>query len=102
MSEATEPVTLIATFRAADGQDSKISRLIAAYGEVVRNEPGNVSFEIYTDRDDGQAFVIIERYQSEQAFQQHLEGDEGKVFNDQLSPLVEGEGSELQFLRVAS
>jgi len=102
MSEETEPVTLIATFRAADGQDSTVARLIGAYGEVVRNEPGNIFFEIYTERDDSQAFVIIERYQNGQAFQQHLEGAEGKVFNEQLSPLVEGKGSELQFLRIAS
>ncbi len=99
MSKNTEPVTLIATFRAAAGQDSHV---ISAYGEVVRKEPGNIFFEIYTERDDRHAFVIIERYQNEQAFRKHLDGAEGTAFNLQLAPLVEGEGSELQFLRIAS
>ena len=102
MSENTEPVTLIATFRAVAGQDSHVFGLISAYGEVVRKEPGNIFFEIYTERDDRHAFVIIERYRNEQAFQRHLDGAEGTAFNLQLAPLVEGEGSELQFLRIAS
>lgn len=100
MSHETEPVTLIARFRALEGQESLASSLIGAYGEVVRSEPGNVFFDIYTDRDDDRAFVIIERYRNEQGFHDHLNGAAGKEFNAKLAPLVEGGGSELQFLRI--
>ena len=102
MSADTQPVTLIATFRAVQGQDSKILSLIGAYGEAVRAEPGNIFFDIYTEHHDGHAFVIIERYANQHAFEQHLGGDKGKEFNQQLAPLVEGEGSQLQFLRIAT
>jgi quinol monooxygenase YgiN len=102
MSADTEPVTLIATFRAIEGQDSKVLSLIGEYGLAVRAEPGNIFFDIYTEHDDGHAFVIVERYSNQHAFDQHLAGDEGKVFNQQLAPMVEGEGSQLQFLRIAT
>lgn len=102
MSHDSEAVTLIARFRALDGDESLASSLIGAYGEVVRSEPGNVFFDIYTDRDDDRSFVIIERYRNEQGFQDHLNGDAGKEFNAKLAPLVEGGGSELQFLRIVA
>lgn len=100
MSHESESVTLVARFRALDGQQSVASALIAAYGEIVRSEPGNVFFDIYTDRDDDRAFVIMERYRNEQGFHDHLNGAAGKEFNAKLAPLVEGGGSELQFLRI--
>lgn len=102
MTDDGEPVTLIARFRAADGQDTEVHRLITAYGNFVRREPGNVLFDIYTDRDDSHSFVIVEQYQDQQAFEDHLGGAEGKTFNKVLGPLVEGGGSKLQFLRGAS
>lgn len=101
MPEDSEPVTLIATFRTVDGQESRVMQLITAYGEIVRSEPGNIFFDIYTERNDNLAFVIIERYRDQGAFDQHLGGDAGKEFNRQLAPLIEGDGSELLFLRIA-
>lgn len=101
MSEEAGPITLIATFRALETHDSTIMGLINAYGKAVRKEPGNIFFDIYVDRDDRHEFVIIERYLNQQAFQQHLDGDAGKEFNERLAPLVEGGGSKLQFLRIA-
>jgi quinol monooxygenase YgiN len=102
MTHDTEPVTLIATFRAMEGHASTVMTLISAYGEVVRREEGNLVFEIYTERDDSHAFVIFERYRDEAAFQAHLAGAEGTEFNARLTPLVAGGGSTLQFLRPGS
>ena len=102
MSAEAENVTLVARFRAKNGQDLTVSRLITKYGEAVREEAGNIFFDIYTDREDSLAFVIIERYRDEAAFQAHLDGEKGKVFNQELGPLVEGSGSTLQFLRIVS
>ncbi len=100
MPGESEPITLIATFKALSGKGAQVHRLISAYGEVVRSEPGNVFFDIYTDSDDSHSFVIIERYLDQRAFDDHLGGEEGKAFNQVLGPLVEGGGSELQFLRL--
>lgn len=102
MAEQSEPVTLIATFRATSGQHETVLDLIGEYGKAVREEPGNIFFDIYTEQDDPHGFVIFEQYRDQNAFHEHLGGEKGQVFNQKLAPLVEGDGSELQFLRIAT
>ena len=99
MSSDNGEVNLIATFRAQAGQEEKVRDLIVGYGEAVREEPGNVFFHVYTDLGDAHDFVIIERYLDQAAFDAHLSAEKGKHFNVQLQELIEGAGSELQFLR---
>lgn len=101
MSESSSPVTLIATFRALEGQSDTVMGLITEYAKAVRKEPGNVFFDVYTESDDPLTFVVIERYASTEAFEDHLHAPKGEVFNGHLSPLVEGGGSSLQFLQPA-
>ena len=98
MSADHEEVNLVATFRAKAGHVDQVRDLIVNYGELVRAEPGNEFFEIYTDRDSHGDFVIVERYRDHAAFEQHLTAEVGKEFNRKLGPLIEGNGSELQFL----
>ena len=97
MSADTEPVTLIATFRAIEGQDSKVLSLIGEYGLAVRAEPGNIFFDIYTEHDDDHAFVIVERYSNQHAFDQHLAGDEGKVLTNNWPPWWKGKAPSFSF-----
>jgi len=98
MSSSTENINLVATFRAREGMADAVRALIVDYGHLVRAEPGNIFFEIYTDKDDPAAFVIIERYVDQAAFDAHLQAEVGKEFNRHLGPLIAGDGSELQFL----
>jgi quinol monooxygenase YgiN len=98
MAHAPDEINLIATFRAQPDAIDQVRDLIVGYGESVRQEPGNVFFEIYTDNSDPAAFVIVERYRNDEAFSAHLGTELGKEFNAKLSALIEGTGSELQFL----
>jgi len=98
MTTTDENINLVATFRAKAEAIDTVRDMIVAYGHVVRSEPGNIFFEIYTDVTDDAAFVIIERYENRQAFEAHLAGPEGAPFNAALGELIEGDGSELQFL----
>lgn len=93
-----DEINLIATFRAKEGHFEQVRDLIVAYGDVVRQEPGNVFFEIYSDANEARDFVIVERYLNKDAFDAHLSAEVGKEFNRNLGPLIEGDGSELQFL----
>ena len=99
MAEMALEVNLIATFRAKPGHFEDVRKLIVEYGDFVRLEPGNVFFEIYSDSSEEHEFVIVERYRDQAGFDAHLATQEGKVFNQALGPLIEGTGSELQFLR---
>ena len=99
MSDVAEEINLIAIFRARQGHAEDVRNLIVAYGDFVRSEPGNVFFEIYNDSADHHDFVIVERYHNQAGFDAHLGTAEGRAFNVALGPLIEGDGSELQFLR---
>lgn len=90
-------VDLIATIDVPDATLSAVLELLAEYAVVVRAEPGNQRFEMYTDR-DRPAVVIVERYRSEEAFQAHLDNPANATFNASLAGLLAGGGSTLQFL----
>ena len=92
-------VNLIAKFECRDGARDPVSALIGAYAEHVITSPGTQRFEVYTERDNPNQFVIIEQYRDEEAFQGHLADPENAVFNDRLGPLIAGDASELTFLQ---
>ena len=73
-------------------------KLIVDYGDFVRQEPEKVFFEIYSDSEEARQFVIVERYRDQEAFDAYLATQEGKAFNASLEPLIDGTGSQLQFL----
>lgn len=98
MSVSEKAINLIATFRAREDSRDEVARLIVEYGHVVRAEPGNERFEVYTDESAPRDFVIVERYRDQAAFDAHLSAEVGREFNRTLVPLIEGTGSELQFL----
>lgn len=98
MSTVSTAINLIATFRAKPGRAEDVRALIVDYGNSVREEPGNLFFHVYTDTDDPHDFVIVERYVDQAGFDAHLGTARGKEFNLALTPLIEGAGSELQFL----
>ena len=93
-------VSLIARFECRDGARGVVAGLIGAYSEHVNDPPGTVRFDVHTERDNPNQFVIIECYRDEDAFKAHLADSENAVFNDKLRPLISGDASELTFLEV--
>lgn len=93
-------VSLVARFECRDGARELVAGLIGAYSEHVNASPGTVRFEVYTERDNPNQFVVIECYRDEDAFKAHLADSENAVFNDKLRPLISGDASELTFLEV--
>lgn len=98
MTTVENDINLIATFRAQEGKADQVRDLIAGYAHIVREEPGNIFFEVYTAGADDSAFVIVERYADQAAFDAHLSAEVGQHLNLTLGALIEGSGSELQFL----
>ncbi len=60
-----------------------------------RQEPGNVTFAVYTKAEASRAYWIYEVYRDEDAFQAHLAAPYGAPFNAQLRDLIEEDGSVL-------
>lgn len=92
------PVTLHAQFTTTPEHAEEVGRLLAAYGDVVRAEPGNRTFAAYTLADDPTRFFVFEVYADQAAFEAHLRGEQGRVFNDALVPLILEPASVLTFL----
>lgn len=96
-------VDLIATFECVAGERAQVAALISDYARHVNDSPGTVRFDVYTQRDNPNQFVVIERYVDEAAFQAHLADPANGSFNAKLGPLIAGDASELTFLtRIAS
>ncbi|MGX1676145.1 putative quinol monooxygenase [Streptomyces sp. NPDC055400] len=90
--------TLLAEFTAREGAEADVARLILEYAKEVREEDGNLAFEVYTKASRPRAYWIFEVYQDEAAFQAHLKAPYGGPFNIALAPLIEEDASVLTFL----
>ncbi|MEU9184701.1 putative quinol monooxygenase [Streptomyces sp. NPDC048484] len=90
--------TLLAEFTAREGAQDEVSRLILEYAEKVREEEGNITFDVYTRSASPRGFWIFEVYRDEDAFQAHVKAPYGGPFNAALVPLIEEDASVLTFL----
>ncbi|MFC8193991.1 putative quinol monooxygenase [Streptomyces sp. NPDC057298] len=90
--------TLLAEFTAREGTEDEVARLIGEYALKVREEEGNLAFDVYTKAAAPRAFWVFEVYRDEDAFQAHLNAPYGGPFNAVLVPLIEEDASVLTFL----
>jgi len=56
---------------AADRDPDEVLGLYAQLAAATRDEPGNVSFDVYRQLEDDRGFVILERYASREAAAAH-------------------------------
>ncbi|THA77191.1 antibiotic biosynthesis monooxygenase [Streptomyces sp. A0642] len=94
--------TLLAEFTAREGAREEVARLLREYARTVREEAGNLSFEVCTRASSPRAYVIFETYEDEAAFRRHLTAPYAEPFNTALAPLIEEGASRLTFLDSAS
>ncbi|WP_030556007.1 putative quinol monooxygenase [Streptomyces exfoliatus] len=90
--------SLLAEFTVRSGNEEHVARLVQDYAARVREEPGNLAFEVYTKESNPLAYWIFEVYTSEAAFQDHLAAPYSPPFNTALQPLIREKESLLTFL----
>jgi quinol monooxygenase YgiN len=90
-------IDLIATIDVPPEVLPVAAALLLQYGDAVREEPGNLRFEAFHDRDNG-SLVVVERYASRDAFEAHLANPANAEFNAKLTAILGGGGSTLQML----
>lgn len=93
--------SLIAEFTVTEGNEPRVREMMAELAVQVRREPGNVAFVPYTREDDPRHYVVYEVYADDEAFRQHITSEHSTRFNAELRGLIEGDGSELTWLRGA-
>lgn len=99
MPPSTGTVALYAEFAAVPGRGRDVERLIAAFADVVRAEPGNLVFDVYRKADAPDHFFVYEIYRDQAAFDAHIGSEAGALFNAELGELIHGDGSTLTGLR---
>ena len=93
------PKTLYAEFTVKPGKEARVAELVHALSECVRQEPGNVVFDPYTEAANPNRYFVFEVYRDEAAFAAHVSADYSVRFNAELADLIEGDASELTWLR---
>lgn len=81
---------VVARYRATRGEESTVSDLLRANAQASRAEPGCLEFSVYQEIDDPQAFLLYERYTSEDAFQAHRQTPHFQdIIEKQVAPLLD-------------
>jgi quinol monooxygenase YgiN len=95
---APEARTLCARFTARPGCEQRVAELLRDLTRSVRQEPGNLRFDPYTQVARPAEFFVFEVYRDEAAFQAHLGADHGARFNAALADLILEDASVLSWL----
>ena len=61
----------IAFLTAKPGQEAALESLLRNLAKASREEPGNISYELWRDRDEPRRFVLDELYKDDEAITQH-------------------------------
>ena len=91
--------TLYAEFTVKSGSEARVADMMRELTENVRREPGNVLFLPCTRETDPRQYFVFEVYRDEAAFQEHIGAEYGRTFNAELAGHIEGDGSDLTWLR---
>lgn len=68
----------------------QVRELLTQCGRLSRAEPGCLRFEVCDSQDDSRVFILVERWESEQAWQDHKQRQAvQEIYLPQVLPLVE-------------
>jgi (4S)-4-hydroxy-5-phosphonooxypentane-2,3-dione isomerase len=65
-------ITVVAHYRALQGRADEVAAALIPYAEIVRTEPGCVTFDVNRSLDDDHDFVLYEVYRDREAFDAHV------------------------------
>ena len=92
------PKTLYAEFTVTPGNEPRVAEMMRELTAHVRQEPGNLVFDPYTEEANPNRYFVFEVYTDDAAFEAHIAADYGARFNAELASLIEGDGSQLTWL----
>jgi quinol monooxygenase YgiN len=93
---------MVVQFKVKPGKNADFEKAFAEMMVGVRkNEPGNLSYELFHDAVDPQTYVIFEHYKDTDAVAAHGKSEHGKKLIAALQDLVEGrpQAQRLVFVR---
>ena len=93
-------ITIVANFSVKPDCVDKFIKLAADCTRSTRKENGNLSYKVSQARDDAAKFTFIEEWLNDVAIEKHNSAIHFKTFMDLIVPLIDGEPSINQIIRV--
>ena len=82
-------ITVVARYRALQGRADEVAAALVPYAEIVRTEPGCVTFDVNRGLDDDHDFVLYEVYRDREAFDAHVASEHfTSIAMAQIRPLL--------------
>jgi quinol monooxygenase YgiN len=73
-----------------ESDTDRVRELLTQCGRLSRSEPGCLRFEVCDSQDDPRVFILVERWESEQAWQDHKQRQAvQEIYLPQVLPLVD-------------
>lgn len=94
-------ITIIAQFNVKPESVDEFIRLAAVCTRCTQKEAGNLSYRVFNERYDNTKFTFIEEWANDIAIEKHNNMPHFKEFVDAIKPLIIGEISINQIMRVA-
>ncbi|MEA2331958.1 MAG: hypothetical protein QOH58_2096 [Thermoleophilaceae bacterium] len=64
-----------ALWRAKEGEEERIARIVEAMSEPSRAEPGNRFYQAHSSPEDPRLFYLYEQYDDEAAYRAHMDSE---------------------------
>jgi quinol monooxygenase YgiN len=87
---ADHPVIVFASFRPIQGKEEELQALLSWMVENTRSEPGCERYDLYRHPAPGETFHLFERYQSNEALEEHRAADHYIEYRRQVKDLING------------
>jgi quinol monooxygenase YgiN len=83
-------VHVLARYTALPGKEQSLKSVLTALVPPTRRELGCYQYDLLVDANDARQFCFVERWDDNEALDQHLATDHLKKALDQIQDLVEG------------
>jgi len=84
-------VYVIAQFRAKKGQEDALQAVLTALIPPTRHEPSCIQYDLLQDAAEPGTLVFVERWETEESLDRHLQTAHVRKALAEAKPLIEGE-----------
>jgi len=85
-------VLCIAQFTAQDGKARELKKVLQALVEPTRKEVGCISYTLHEAKDNNHTFVVVENFNSLEAFNSHSNSEHITKFKGEIGNLIAQNG----------
>lgn len=97
MIKNTSDLLVIASAKAKPGKETELEQALLEVAGPTRAQPGCVSFSIYHSLEDPTILIGLERWASNEAHEQHLQGAHVQTFLSNIAEILSEPPSILSY-----